>query len=134
MKLLLGITAGAILSGAIFGDKLSPLSDTTNLAPLVVGVDLYDHIKHMLCTTIPTTRGARLVVSDNGDSLSPKIAPEIIAPAVIPKGRFISTAIPIKATPAVADEPQAVPVATETIAVIIKAVTKKYLGSMIKSP
>src|SRR5699024_2268217 len=76
----------------------------------------------------------RLVVSDNGDSLSPKIAPEIIAPAVIPKGRFISTAIPIKATPAVADEPQAVPVATETIAVIIKAVTKKYLGSMIKTP
>ncbi|CAD2071863.1 Na+/H+ antiporter NhaC [Jeotgalicoccus meleagridis] len=55
MNLPLGITAGAIISGAIFGDKLSPLSDTTNLAPLVVGVDLYDHIKHMLWTTIPAT-------------------------------------------------------------------------------
>src|SRR5699024_737006 len=55
MNLPLGITAGAIISGAIFGDKLSPLSDTTNLAPLVVGVDLYDHINHMLWTTIPAT-------------------------------------------------------------------------------
>lgn len=51
----LGIAAGAIISGGVFGDKLSPLSDTTNLAPLVVGVDLYEHIKHMLYTTIPAT-------------------------------------------------------------------------------
>ncbi|MGL6097990.1 MAG: Na+/H+ antiporter NhaC, partial [Fusobacteriaceae bacterium] len=46
-------TAGAIVSGAFFGDKLSPLSDTTNLAPIAAGSDLYDHIKHMLWTTIP---------------------------------------------------------------------------------
>lgn len=51
----LAIAAGAIISGGVFGDKLSPLSDTTNLAPLVVGVDLYDHIKHMLYTTIPAS-------------------------------------------------------------------------------
>ena len=55
MNVPLGIAAGAIISGAVFGDKLSPLSDTTNLAALVVEVDLYDHIKHMLWTTIPAS-------------------------------------------------------------------------------
>lgn len=55
LNIPLGIAAGAIISGGVFGDKLSPLSDTTNLAPLVVGVDLYDHIKHMLYTTIPAS-------------------------------------------------------------------------------
>lgn len=51
----LGMAAGAIISGGVFGDKMSPLSDTTNLASLVVQVDLYDHIKHMLWTTIPAS-------------------------------------------------------------------------------
>ncbi len=46
--------AGAVVSGSFFGDKLSPLSDSTNLTPAVLGVDLYDHIKHMLYTTIPS--------------------------------------------------------------------------------
>lgn len=49
----LAITAGAIVSGAFFGDKMSPLSDTTNLASSIVGVDLFEHIKHMSLTTIP---------------------------------------------------------------------------------
>lgn len=48
-------TAGAIVAGAFFGDKLSPLSDTTILAPIAAGSELYDHIKHMLWTTIPAT-------------------------------------------------------------------------------
>jgi NhaC family Na+:H+ antiporter len=48
------VTAGAIVSGSYFGDKLSPLSDTTNLAPAVSGSNLYDHIRHMLWTTIPS--------------------------------------------------------------------------------
>ncbi len=47
------ITAGAIVSGAFFGDKMSPLSDTTTLASSSVGVDLFEHIKNMLWTTIP---------------------------------------------------------------------------------
>jgi len=47
----LPIVAGAVLSGAYFGDKMSPLSDTTNLAPAMAGTDLYTHIKHMLYTT-----------------------------------------------------------------------------------
>lgn len=48
------ITAGAIISGAYFGDKLSPLSDTTNLAAAATDVDLFDHIRHMLWTTLPS--------------------------------------------------------------------------------
>lgn len=48
-----GMTAGAIISGAYFGDKMSPLSDTTNLAPAVAGSDLFEHIGHMFYTTIP---------------------------------------------------------------------------------
>lgn len=50
----LGMTAGAALSGAYFGDKLSPLSDTTNLAPAMAGGELFSHIKYMTITTIPT--------------------------------------------------------------------------------
>jgi len=48
------ITAGAIISGAYFGDKMSPLSDTTNLAPAVAGTDLFTHIRHMSWTTVPS--------------------------------------------------------------------------------
>lgn len=51
----LAMAAGAVISGGVFGDKLSPLSDTTNLAPLVVEVNLYEHIKHMLWTTVPAS-------------------------------------------------------------------------------
>lgn len=50
----LGMTAGAVLSGAYFGDKLSPLSDTTNLAPAMAGGELFSHIKYMTLTTVPT--------------------------------------------------------------------------------
>ena len=48
------MTAGAVVSGAYFGDKMSPLSDTTNLAPAVAGATLFDHIKHMIWTTGPS--------------------------------------------------------------------------------
>ena len=49
-----GLIAGAIISGAYFGDKMSPLSDTTNLAPAMAGTDLITHIKYMMYTTIPS--------------------------------------------------------------------------------
>ena len=49
-----GMVAGAIISGAYFGDKMSPLSDTTNLAPAMAGTDLFTHIRYMMFTTIPT--------------------------------------------------------------------------------
>ena len=49
-----GMIAGAIISGAYFGDKMSPLSDTTNLAPAMAGTELFTHIRYMMYTTIPT--------------------------------------------------------------------------------
>ncbi len=49
-----GMVAGAVLSGAYFGDKMSPLSDTTNLAPAMAGTDLFTHIRYMTYTTIPS--------------------------------------------------------------------------------
>ena len=67
------ITAGTVVSGAFFGDKISPMSDSTNLTSSVLGVNLFDHIKHMLFTTIPalvlslviyTVMG--LIISENG--------------------------------------------------------------------
>ncbi|HON18817.1 MAG TPA: Na+/H+ antiporter NhaC [Salinivirgaceae bacterium] len=48
------IVAGAIVSGAYFGDKMSPLSDTTNLAPAMAGTDLFTHIRYMVITTVPS--------------------------------------------------------------------------------
>jgi len=48
------IVAGAVISGAYFGDKMSPLSDTTNLAPAMAGTDLFTHIRYMTYTTVPT--------------------------------------------------------------------------------
>jgi len=50
----LGMVAGAVISGAYFGDKMSPLSDTTNLAPAMAGTDLFTHIRYMSITTIPS--------------------------------------------------------------------------------
>ena len=50
----LGMVGGAVISGAYFGDKLSPMSDTTNLAPAMAGTDLFTHIRYMLYTTVPT--------------------------------------------------------------------------------
>ena len=57
----LGITAGAIIGGAYFGDKMSPLSDTTNIAALAVEVKLFDHIRSMMYTTMPSAAIALIV-------------------------------------------------------------------------
>lgn len=68
------ITAGAIISGAYFGDKLSPLSDTTNLAAACTNVDLFAHIRHMLWTTVPAFVIALLFFSmiDAGAAAEPE--------------------------------------------------------------
>ncbi|WP_370390936.1 Na+/H+ antiporter NhaC [uncultured Winogradskyella sp.] len=58
-----GMIAGAVISGAYFGDKMSPLSDTTNLAPAMAGTDLFTHIRYMSFTTVPTITIALLVFS-----------------------------------------------------------------------
>ncbi len=79
----LGMTAGAVLSGAYFGDKMSPLSDTTNLAPAMAGADLFDHIKYMAITTVPTftiTLILFLIIGLNIDVLgSPDITDKLLA-------------------------------------------------------
>ena len=54
LGLPMGMIAGAVLSGAYFGDKMSPLSDTTNLAPAMAGTDVFTHVKYMTYTTVPS--------------------------------------------------------------------------------
>ncbi|KAB2332321.1 Na+/H+ antiporter NhaC [Cytobacillus depressus] len=66
-----GLVAGAVISGAYFGDKLSPVSDTTNIAPAMVDTDLFSHIKHMLWDTLPAFFVAIVlywIVSNTGTS------------------------------------------------------------------
>ena len=58
-----GMIAGAVISGAYFGDKMSPLSDTTNLAPAMAGTDLFTHIRYMTITTVPTILVTLIVFS-----------------------------------------------------------------------
>lgn len=55
------MTAGAVISGAYFGDKMSPMSDTTNLAPAMAGTDLFTHIRYMALTTVPSISVALIV-------------------------------------------------------------------------
>ena len=54
LQVPVGMVAGAVISGAYFGDKLSPLSDTTNLAPAMAGGELFTHIRYMTYTTVPS--------------------------------------------------------------------------------
>ena len=62
-------TAGAVISGAYFGDKLSPMSDTTNLAPAMAGTDLFTHVRHMLWTTVPSWVISMIIYTFMGLSL-----------------------------------------------------------------
>ncbi len=66
------IAAGAIVSGAYFGDKMSPLSDTTNLAPAVVGTDIFTHIRHMVWTTGPSFAAALVLFALIGLGTDPQ--------------------------------------------------------------
>lgn len=61
MDISLGMVAGAVISGAYFGDKMSPLSDTTNLAPAMAGTDLFTHIRYMAFTTVPSVLIALII-------------------------------------------------------------------------
>lgn len=66
-----GVVAGAIISGAYFGDKMSPLSDTTNLAPAMAGTDLFTHIRYMIYTTGPSILIALIIFLIWGFTLDP---------------------------------------------------------------
>jgi len=72
LQIPLGMVAGAVISGAYFGDKLSPLSDTTNLAPAMAGTDLFTHIRYMTITTVPTIALTILLFFIIGLQLNPQ--------------------------------------------------------------
>ena len=72
-----GMTAGAVLSGAYFGDKMSPLSDTTNLAPAMAGAELFDHIRYMANTTIPSITVALVIFLIMGFTIETSGSPDI---------------------------------------------------------
>ncbi len=80
-----GLVAGAILSGAYFGDKMSPLSDTTNLAPAMAGSDLISHIKYLSLTTVPSIIISLVIFIVLGFNISDSIGlnnAEIISSAI----------------------------------------------------
>ncbi len=77
-------TAGAVVAGAYFGDKISPLSDTTNLAPIAAGSELYEHIKHMLWTTVPAALVSIVIyffvgLKASGSSTTPETVQAMLA-------------------------------------------------------
>lgn len=116
MELSLPITAGAVVSGAYFGDKMSPLSDTTNLAPAVAGTELFGHIRYMTYTAVPALvisviifllLGLRAGSSANLDSLLAmqneldsifNIGPHMLLPLVI---LFVLAALKKPALPSI---------------------------------
>jgi len=75
-----GMVGGAIISGAYFGDKMSPLSDTTNLAPAMAGTDLITHIRYLAWTTIPSILITIIIFLIIGLTREPDAAPEDITP------------------------------------------------------
>lgn len=80
-----GVVAGAIISGAYFGDKISPLSDTTNLAPAMAGTDLFTHVQYMFYTTIPSLTIALIIFLVWGFTLETSAAasdPDVILTAI----------------------------------------------------
>ncbi len=77
LEIPLPMVAGAIISGAYFGDKLSPLSDTTNLAPAMAGAELFTHIRYMLWTTIPSYTITIIAFAVLGSNLN--VAPDAVA-------------------------------------------------------
>lgn len=84
----LGMTAGAVISGAYFGDKMSPLSDTTNLAPAMAGGELFSHIKYMTYTTVPTIIVTLIVFIIIGFTIDTTGTPQIDEQLLAIKGAF----------------------------------------------
>ncbi|WP_282042902.1 Na+/H+ antiporter NhaC [Winogradskyella flava] len=84
----IGMTAGAVLSGAYFGDKMSPLSDTTNLAPAMAGGELFSHIKYMALTTIPTIIITLLIFVIIGLNIDTTGTPQISGKLAAIRGAF----------------------------------------------
>jgi len=88
MGLPVGMIAGAVISGAYFGDKISPLSDTTNLAPAMAGGELFAHIRYMTLTTVPTILVTLLVFLIIGFTQNPESVVQTDALLLAIKERF----------------------------------------------
>jgi NhaC family Na+:H+ antiporter len=85
LEINVGMTMGAIISGAYFGDKISPLSDTTNLAAAMAGTELFTHIRYMLWTTVPSiviTLGIFLAIGLNSDVATAGAGAESLGEAI----------------------------------------------------
>ena len=91
----MAMTAGAVISGAYFGDKMSPLSETTNLAPAVAGTDIYTHIRAMMSTTIPSFIIALGLYTFLGFQVNPEGALQVDAAQVFIEGAFFTGIIPM---------------------------------------
>ena len=88
MGLPVGMIAGAVISGAYFGDKMSPLSDTTNLAPAMAGGGLFTHIRYMALTTVPTISVTLLVFLIIGFTQQPEAVVQTDSLLIAIKERF----------------------------------------------
>ncbi|AEK22892.1 Na+/H+ antiporter NhaC [Capnocytophaga canimorsus] len=84
----MGMTAGAIISGGYFGDKMSPMSDTTNLAAAMAGTDLFSHIRYMTLTTVPTFIITLVIFLLLGFSFSSSDLPDTSAIALAISSKF----------------------------------------------
>ena len=114
--------------------KLKPMKVNIRRQIIIEGSAVNDKYLIWENKSLPETAGAKLVVSESGDILSPKYAPERIAPAIIPSEIFRALPIPISAIPIVADVVHELPVAIETIIQIIHAASRKISGLSILIP
>ncbi|MBD8006282.1 Na+/H+ antiporter NhaC [Bacillus norwichensis] len=73
------MAAGAVISGCYFGDKISPMSEMTNLAAGITGLNLFEHIRHLLYTTVPAITIALIIYTIMGFTLTPKGSPDQVA-------------------------------------------------------
>lgn len=76
LQIPMGMTAGAVVSGGYFGDKMSPMSDTTNLASAIAGTDLFTHIRYMTLTTVPTITITIIAFLIIGFGFSSQVVPD----------------------------------------------------------
>ena len=121
-------TACKALTSAEFAPPVSSVEPKYQNNPNVIkilGTVVHNIYRIWVIKSVPAIAAAKLVVSESGDNLSPKYAPEIIAPAVIACGASSAVPIPISATPTVATVDQELPVATETIEQITTLAIKK---------
>ena len=117
---IVAVSDGAVDAAPMMANRISAI--------VKLGTVVQSMCRMWVKRSVPAIAGARFVVSDSGDILSPKYAPEITAPAASPMFSSCAVAMPIRATPTVPAVVQELPVASETKAQIAHAAAKKTLG------